>query len=140
MAQRRTMSKKRSFLAHYMKDEVGHNISAACKLTGISRGCYVKWRKQDKWFAQRCTRIESNKADVYLDHLFEQSAAGKTPATIFALCNLDKERFRNTQSIDHTGQIPDSTLKLEIVYPDKKLPEGQPVIEGEVIESEEDNG
>lgn len=90
MAQKRTVNKKKTFLAAF-KAKAG-NISKACEAADVSRSAYYRWLKEDKRFARRLDDMNEGIKDWGEDALKARMQAGDTTAIIFYLKTKARDR------------------------------------------------
>lgn len=82
---------------------------------GISETTLFKYQAEKPEFADAIKRGKAKGVTLFQEHLFNQSAEGKTAATIFALINLDPVNWK--QRKDHTGfgDLDEPVDRIEIV-------------------------
>ena len=95
------MTKKEQFLKSY-KSNMGH-ISDSCEAVKMSRNAYYDWLKSDPKFAQKVAEIDKSFIDLAECALRKNIKAGIQKAVEFALTNLKKEKYSNTQKTELSG-------------------------------------
>lgn len=80
-------------------EETGGNVSDACKLAGIDRRQYYRWRRQDADFAARADDIREEMTDRVEARLMKLIADGDAQSTMFYLRTRGKMRGYSTTMI-----------------------------------------
>ena len=108
MDKKQTQKVKKDFVG-FLREEGGGNVSFSCRKLGKPRATIYLWREKDKGFNEECKKaIEEGKetladeAEVSLRSIVRK---GDSRAVIFTLKNLRPKRWRDSQVIEHEGQI-----------------------------------
>ena len=99
--------KKQLFVDAYTKNNF--NVSKGCKISGIPRTTYYRWRKQQKFNEQINDAVE-HKKDLIEDALFDSAMSdgkGAVTAQMFLAKTLCKDRGyieKQESEITHKGE------------------------------------
>lgn len=91
----------------------GASISAACKVQGIDRSTYYKWRKDDPDFAQRADDAIEDGTDLLEDIAFERASQTSDTLIQVLLKARRPRKYKDNQSVEITGNA-DAPLKVVI--------------------------
>ena len=89
-SRRSAVKKKQDFLDIFQSALT--NISLSCKMVGISRETYYRWRSEDKVFNAACYDIEESLLDKAEATLYKAVNEGNTTELIFYLKTKGKKR------------------------------------------------
>lgn len=97
---------KKTLVIEYLKKSKGI-VADACKNTGISRGTFYKWYKEDEDFKEQVDEINEATLDFVESKLLENIKKGEVTSIIFYL----KTKGRNRGYQEKT-EIDINSLKL----------------------------
>ncbi len=105
--QKRTTYKKALFLKAFEKHP--EYIYKTCKLVDIEYKSYNEWRKSDFEFDEACQKIQDSALETNIEFgesaLKKQVDKGNIAAIIFYLVNISNGKWKQTQNIEHKGNI-----------------------------------
>lgn len=84
----------------------GYSVSAACRAERIARNVYYEWRKDEPDFATRADGAIEEGTDALEDVARRRATAstGSDTLLIFLLKARRPEKYREKQTIEHTGE------------------------------------
>jgi hypothetical protein len=102
-------TKKEVFLKTF-KNNYGH-IADACECANIDRKTYYRWMEKYPQFAQQVKEIEESFIDLAECQLRKNIKRGIQKAIEFTLTNRARDKYSNTQTVEH--KVPDV---VEVVH------------------------
>lgn len=107
------MTKKQKSFLKALAASAG-NISRACRLVGIDRTNYYKWRKNEE-FKEAAHDVIEEVIDFAESSLIQQIKEKNTAATIFFLKTRAKDRgYTEKTEIEHSGQVQNQTAPFVV--------------------------
>lgn len=97
---------KKTLVIEYLKMSKGI-VAEACKATGISRGTFYNWYKEDAEFQEEVNQINEDTLDFVESKLLENIKKGEVTSIIFYL----KTKGRN-RGYQEKAEIDINALKL----------------------------
>ncbi|MCX5827673.1 MAG: hypothetical protein NTV58_06695 [Deltaproteobacteria bacterium] len=98
-----TRSRQRAFVTAYIANRF--SVAAACRIVGIGRTIFYKWRKSSR-FSQELADAKEERLDVAESCLHRNIQSGDTTAIIFFLKTQGRGRGYIEATPVRTGEIP----------------------------------
>jgi len=98
-----TRSRQRAFITAYIENRF--SVTAACRVVGIGRTVFYKWRKSGR-FSQELADAKEERLDIAEACLHRNIQAGDTTAIIFFLKTIGKSRGYVEAEKVRTGELP----------------------------------
>jgi len=83
--------------------KLGNTARTSCELADISKTLYYTWLKKDKVFYANTTKAKLNRCRVLESAMFKNALNGNATMQIFLSCNWMPVKYRNVNTIEHTG-------------------------------------